>query len=195
MKKGLFVTVMAMILSFAGLAEAQCCGDDWHGGDNGQHGGPSWSSDCDPFGCGDPGDDFCGATGCYPVLVLLREMDLTDSQRDEVDAIVEDTQDRVEAAFADAGFENPFDGFLQIFCQPNLSASSLSAFTEKLGQLQETLEGIQYETLVQIHDVLTSEQLAELAGIDTEGSWCGANWGWDDCGTMGHGYTGHGGWR
>lgn len=195
MSRSMLLITMVLVLAYAGLAEAQCCGDDWHGGSNGWHGGPSRVGDCGPVSCGDSEDDFCGTTGCYPVLALLREVDLSDSQWDEVDAIVENTQTRVEEAFTDAGFENPFDGFLQVFCQPSLSASGLSAFTDKLGQLQETLEGIQYETLVQIHDVLTSDQLTQLSRLGTEGASCSTNWGRDDCGTMGHGYMGNGGWR
>lgn len=193
MKGRLALITLALVLAGAGLAEAQCCDGgwhggpgSWHGGSGGWHGGISSLGDCSSAGCGDA-DDFCGTTGCYPVLVLLQDLDLSRAQWDEIDAIVEDTQTRVEEAFGDAGFENPFDGFLQVFTQGNLTASNLAAFTDKMDQLRETLVGIQNETLVRIHDVLTSDQLAELSQLDTDESWCGPNWGWDECGSIGHG--------
>ncbi len=102
--------------------------------------------------------------GCpMTVLPILDELDLTDAQWEDVDQIVSDFEDQITAAREDAGLADPYAAFLQLFANPTLTVSLLQGFAERTVALSDEIRVFHDEALVLIHDVLTSDQLVELA--------------------------------
>jgi hypothetical protein len=102
------------------------------------------------------------------VLALLRSIDLTADQAGRVDAIMEERQAGIAAAMERAGIADPGHDFLSMFTAPELSVRDLSSFLERLDQLKVEIAEIDLATIVDLHDILTQEQLEELAGLGAE---------------------------
>jgi Spy/CpxP family protein refolding chaperone len=138
---------------------------------------PAGAQGCCGMGMGDMGSgsgcSMSGMAGCsmmqggplVTVMVMLGQLDLTDAQWDEVDAILADTEESVAAAREEAGLSDPRAAFMGIFAGATLTASDIEDFSERTSALGEEIRGIQDEALVRIHDVLTSDQLAQLAAM------------------------------
>jgi hypothetical protein len=133
-----------------------------------QPGGPGPMMAPGPEGAGAPGGD--GFPG-EPVMLMrfLDRLDLTDSQWEEVQTILEDTRDRIEAIREEMRAEEPLKAFLTAFSEPTLTISDLAALTDEMDSVRTRIRDISLDAVVRIHDLLTEDQLArvgELADSD-----------------------------
>ncbi|MBD3278573.1 MAG: hypothetical protein GF388_09750 [Candidatus Aegiribacteria sp.] len=116
------------------------------------------------------GSEFCSsADGCrMTILPLLAEMDLTEVQWEEIDGILMDASEEMDGAMESADFRNPHMEFLRMFTSEDLTTADLEDFRRRSQLLGEQMAEIHDETVVRIHDVLTSEQLRDLASVVSE---------------------------
>jgi len=167
MKRFQWMLVIAFTLVLAAPAGAQGCGGMRGMGNMGMSRGSGM------MGMGGGMCDMCGGMmgmgactmnqGCpMTVVPCLDNLDLTDSQWDEVDQIISDFEDAIVAAREDAGMADPAAAFIQMFASPDLTVASLQDFSERAAVLGDEIRSIHDEALVRIHDVLTSDQLDEL---------------------------------
>lgn len=105
-----------------------------------------------------------------PIMMMLGSLDLTDAQWEEIDGIMADAEEQIADAAEEAGLADPQAAFVEMFTHATLTVSALEDFADRAAALGEEIRGIQDEALVRIHDVLTSDQLAELAAMATPGS-------------------------
>lgn len=110
-----------------------------------------------------------GGMGGYGMSVgLMRlywNLDLTDNQEDEIEDIMENARDRIEAIMDDMPEEDMGSGLIELYTSPNLSVSDLEDYFEEKNEFQNEIRGIMFQALVEAHDVLTDEQLEELAEL------------------------------
>jgi len=146
MKKGItIIAMLAAIVLLAGSAVAQ------PGGMQGRPMGNNQSHS------GTEGDFF------QRILPMMRMLDLTDDQRDAIQDIVEDTRESMASL---RGTEDPGShrgDFLELFSSSSLSVSEVENLLNQRIEAMEDANSIIAEALVDIHDVLTPEQLAALA--------------------------------
>ena len=121
--------------------------------------------------------DMAGMSSCLmmqgspvPVMMMLNNLDLTDTQWDEIEAIMVDANEQIVTASEDAGLINPPLAFIQVFANPTLTVSALEDFADRATSLSDLISGIQNETLVKVHDVLTADQLEELVAFASSSS-------------------------
>ncbi|MEA3265815.1 MAG: Spy/CpxP family protein refolding chaperone [Candidatus Fermentibacteria bacterium] len=146
MKKRItIITVLAAIVLVAGSAVAQ------PGGMQGRPMGNNQSRS------GAEGDFF------QRMLPMMRMLNLTDDQRNAIQDIMEDTRESMERI---RGTEDPGsqrEDFMELFSSSSLSVSEVENLLNQRIEAMEDANSIIAEALVEIHDVLTPEQLAALA--------------------------------
>ncbi len=146
MKKGItIIAMLAAIVLLAGSAVAQPGGMQGRPMDNNQ-------------GHSGPGSDFF-----QRMLPMMRMLDLTDDQREVIQDIMEETRESMESL---RGTEDPGshrDDFMELFSSSSLSVSEVENLLNQRIEAMEDANSIIAEALVDIHDVLTPEQLAALA--------------------------------
>jgi Spy/CpxP family protein refolding chaperone len=157
MKHLQWILVLASALALAGSVEARGCGDMGMGS-MGMGGMTGMCGSMMGPGAGDM------MQGC-PMMIIpfLEDLDLSEAQWDEIDQIMGDLEEQVEAVREEAGMSNPAAAFIQLFASPALTVSSIADFSDRAAALSEEIRTLHDESLVRIHDVLTSEQLAELS--------------------------------
>jgi len=146
MKKGItIIAMLAAMVLLAGSAVAQPGGMQGRPIVNNQgHSGPE-------------GDFF------QRMLPMMRMLNLTDDQREAIQDIMEETRESMENI---RGTEDPGshrDEFLELFSSSSLSVSEVENLLNQRIEAMEDANSIIAEALVDIHDVLTPEQLAALA--------------------------------
>jgi hypothetical protein len=169
-----WMLLFAINLVLAGPAEAQDCGEirGMGMGNMGMEHGNGM------LGIGSGMCSMCGSMmgmgectlmqGCpMTVLPYLEDLDLTDAQWGEINLIMDDLEAQVESLREDAGLANPAAAFIQLFASPTLTVSAIEDFAERATALSEEVRSIHDESLVRIHDVLSSDQLAELESLHT----------------------------
>lgn len=152
---GLSIGLMALL---ATLAFAQPGG--FGGGHGGMGGRPGLSGGGPGMG---GGPEMGGEFG--PLARLLGALDLTDAQKEEIRTIMDNAREDIEA-IRDAyqGIE-PRRELLDLFLQEDLSLSEVQAVFDDIDRVKEETRDIMLEALVDVHDVLTSEQLARLGEL------------------------------
>jgi len=100
--------------------------------------------------------------------MLAGRLDLTDFQKEELETILTDAREDMEELREAAAPSEERVYFMDLFTSPMLTVSDLE---ENLGgdeELREAGREIIFQAIVDIHDVLTDEQLAELADMVEE---------------------------
>jgi Spy/CpxP family protein refolding chaperone len=181
MKNGkMVIGTLAAILLLGGTANAQPCGMPGGGG-----------MDRDDMGGQRPGGPCDGIF--QNMLPMMRMLDLTDDQREAVALIVEGAEDSIEAIRETDETGNLREEFLQMFSASSLSAAEVEAHLNGRLEAMKDMHAILAAALVEIHDVLTAEQLAALAELDTDSMEMpmGGNCGGRDTGNRGCGMGVH----
>jgi hypothetical protein len=94
---------------------------------------------------------------------LLGALDLTDAQMEEIRDIVESVRDEImelREAHQDQTFSP--SSFAEVYARENLTVDDLEDFFEEGRLLREEMFEIVLEGLVDIHDVLTEDQLERI---------------------------------
>lgn len=185
MKRMQWMFAVAAVLVLAAPAGAQGCGGMGMGRMEASPG-------CGMMGMSGGMGGMCGGMGMgpclmmpgspVPVMMMLGNLDLTDAQVEEIDGIMAEAEERIAAAAEEAGLADPAAAFIEMFSSPTLTVSSLEDLAERATALGDEIRGIQDEALVRIHDVLTSDQLSELAAMatgrdDADSTGCGRGMG------------------
>lgn len=151
-KKARTIGVIAIItVLFAGTAIAQGYGRH----DGGMPGG------------GMPGGGMDNGTGPMVgnIVRLLWALDLTDAQQDEIESIMTNARNQMEELREDATEQNGRDEFMTLFTSATLTVSDLEEQFGNSSNKLEEMQSIMFQAIVDIHDVLTDEQLADLAEL------------------------------
>ena len=115
--------------------------------------------------------------------MLAGHLDLTDEQVDEIQTILTDTREDMQALMEDADPPEERIRFVELFASPTLTVSDLEENLGRDDDLMEAGRDIIFQAIVDLHDVLTAEQLEQLAELVEE--YAGAA-----PGGMGHGMMG-----
>jgi len=164
--KTLTSTAIALILCLAaGTASAQP--PMGSGGMGPGHMGPGPMMAPDAGAPGAQGDEFPGEPG--RLLRFLDRLDLSDDQWDQIEDIMDDTRDQIEEIREEMRPEEPLVAFLTAFSSSDLSVTDLEAITDDMDTMRESIREVALEGIVRVHDVLTADQLAEVAELAEDG--------------------------
>lgn len=163
---GGILLALALSVGVGSAALAQGWGDGPHGGgfrDGGMGPGP----------CGPPGGPPGGPRGGEMMPMefqrlhrLLGALDLTPAQMDEIRSIVESVREEIMDLRERRG-EEAFSpsSFAEVFARERLTVEDLEDFFDEGRELREEILEVVLEGLVDIHDVLTEEQLDRIVVI------------------------------
>lgn len=156
------IIVLAVTL-LAGTALAQGYGERGiHGG------GPAGGEMMHNAGRGPGHDAEFGPGNLARCRMIFRNLNLTDEQWEEVEYILTNTREQIESIESEVGLQDHRTSFIELFTSYTLTVDDLE---ETLGVSSETREAMRvviFEAIVDLHDVLTPEQLDELASIATQ---------------------------
>jgi len=102
-------------------------------------------------------------------LRLLRALELTDTQREEVRTVFEDARDDIRAEMESTRSDDGRRRMLELFASPDLSEAEVLELMAEGDETRDSIRRIVARALVDIHDLLTAEQLTRLAEIIEEG--------------------------
>jgi Spy/CpxP family protein refolding chaperone len=149
MMKSKIATAIAAVLLLAGTAAAQ---------PGGMPGRPmSGQGIHEPGPAGEGGDFF------QRMLPMIRMLYLSDDQRESIGNIIQEAQSSIEIIRETTEAGSRRDEFLKLFSASTLSASEVEALLNDRVEVMKDVNEIVAVALVDIHDVLTEEQLAALS--------------------------------
>ena len=157
------IAALAMIL-LTGTAIAQGPGG-WspHGG--GSHGG---GHEMGP-GPGGPGQQGgFGMERLEQFRMMFRHIDLTQQQIEEIRLITETAREESMGIMEAAGRPEDHTPFMDLFTNPTLTVSDLEDALGQNSEIREAMQDVVLQAIVDIHDVLTLEQLDKLAEMVEE---------------------------
>ncbi len=146
------IAALTAVLLLAGTAIAQ---------PGGMSGRPMDRGGMDQQRPGGEGGDFF-----QRMLPMLRMLNLTDDQREAIADIMEETRHSMESLRGTEEAGNQREKFLELFSSSTVTVSQVEALLNTRLDTMEEMNGIIAQALVDIHGVLTSEQLAALAQFD-----------------------------
>jgi len=112
---------------------------------------------------GNPGGDFF-----QNMLPMMRMLDLSDDQRNAISEIVQSANDSLEAIRESNEPGSHREEFLQLFSASSISVSEVeNLLNDRIEQMKQA-NAVIAEALVDIHGILTTEQLAALAALDPD---------------------------
>ncbi len=151
----------AALLATLALAQPDHMGGGRMGG--GFAGGPGMDS-------GFSGGPGMGNDQMGGLIRLLSALDLTDEQRTEIRTIAEEARDDMLAVRESVQGSNPREELMALFVREDISLAEVKDVFDDMNRISEEVRDIMLEAFVDIHDVLTSDQLAELARLIEEHS-------------------------
>ncbi len=156
--RGLMTTVATLMLIAASVSAQGPMG--WGpGGGGGPMGGPP--------GHGGMGGGRFSPGNLAGFRMLARALDLTDVQVEEVEEILTSAREDLQELREGAETPEP-GGFVEMFTSPDLTVSDLEDAAEARDAAREAAQDVIFQAIVDIHGVLTDEQLAELAELVEE---------------------------
>jgi Spy/CpxP family protein refolding chaperone len=96
---------------------------------------------------------------------VLGALELTDDQRSEIAGIMDTARFEIQSIRSSAEGVNPRETLMDLFLQDDLSVSEVEAVFSELDAIREQVRDVMVEALVEIHDVLTPEQLDRLSEL------------------------------
>lgn len=100
--------------------------------------------------------------------MLAGRLDLTDEQTEQIEAILSGTREEIQAILEEAGPPEERPGFLEMFAGEDLTVADLEENFSGMDETREAIRSLAFTAIVEIHDILTAEQLAELAELAGE---------------------------
>ncbi|MCK5116587.1 MAG: hypothetical protein KAR44_08290 [Candidatus Aegiribacteria sp.] len=164
-----------VIMILAGTALAQGPGG-WSPQAGGPHGG-GYGMSSGSGGPGGPGQQSgFGMERLEQFRMMFRHIDLTDVQIEEIRSITETAREEAMDIMEEAGRPEDHTPFMDLFTSPTLTVSDLEEAMGQNSEIREAIQDVIFAAIVDIHDVLTTEQLDKLAEMVGE-----------HAGAMGHG--------
>ena len=154
-------------LGFAALLATLALAQPDHMGGGRMGGGFAGGPGMDSAFSGGPGmgNDQMGG-----LIRLLSALDLTDEQRTEIRTIAEEARDDMLAVRESVQGSNPREELMALFVREDISLAEVKDVFDDMNRISEEVRDIMLEAFVDVHDVLTSDQLAELARLIEEHS-------------------------
>lgn len=138
-----------------------------------------------PGGWGDPGGgprgggvemaaEHGGAQGGFGMEMLarfrmmFRELDLSEEQINEIHTITETAREEARALMQESGMPEERTPFIEVFASAILTVSDLEETLGQNDEVREAMKDIIFQAIVDVHDVLTYEQLEKLAEMAEE---------------------------
>ena len=100
--------------------------------------------------------------------MMFRHIDLTDEQIDDIRSITETAREETRNIMETAGRPEDHASFIEIFTSSVLTVSDLEEAADKRDEVKEAMQDVIFQAIVDVHDVLTVEQLDKLADMDEE---------------------------
>ena len=159
------IAALALTL-LAGTAIAQGSGG-WGRADGGPRMG---AAEMGPGpGAGGPGGQGgFGMENLARFRMMFRYIDLTDSQIGEIRSITETAREETMDIVETARSLEDHASFIEIFTSPILTVRDLEEAAGRRDEVKEAMQDVIFEAIVDVHDVLTAEQLEKLLEIDNE---------------------------
>ena len=107
-----------------------------------------------------------GAMNLERVLPMLHNLDLTDDQMEQVHEIMDNARERMESIRDAEDADSMRERFRDLFTSSSLTAAEVENFLNQRLDNMEAINSIIAETVVDIHDVLTGEQLQIMAEFE-----------------------------
>ena len=170
------------ILILAGTAMAQGSGG-WSPQAGSQGGASGMSS-----GPGGPGQQGgFGMERLEQFRMMFRHIDLTEEQVEEIRSITESAREEAMGIMEEAGRPEDHTPFMDIFTSATLTVSDLEEALNQNSEIREAMQDVIFAAIVDIHNVLTLEQLDKLAEMAEEHAGAmGPGSGMDHGSGMGH---------
>ncbi len=148
------MAAIAAVLLLGGTALAQP--GMMSGGMNGP-GGMNQHGDMEPQG---------GGMFLQRMLPMLRQLDLTDDQMEQVHEIMDNARERMETIRESDDHESMRERFRDLFTSSSISVAEVENLLDQRIDSMEAMNSIMAETIVEIHGVLTEEQLQAMADFE-----------------------------
>jgi Spy/CpxP family protein refolding chaperone len=100
---------------------------------------------------------------------LLRALDLTEEQREGIRGVLEEARDDIRAEMESTRSDDGRRRILELFVSQDLTEAELLEVMRDRDEVRERIRGIVAGALVDIHDLLTEEQLRRMAEMVEEG--------------------------
>ena len=94
--------------------------------------------------------------------MMFRGLDLSTDQTDQVEGIIADTREEIETIMDAAESSEMRSTFIEVFTSPTLTVRDLEMTLGAADEAREEVRDVMYEAIVDLHDVLTAEQLDKL---------------------------------
>ena len=165
-KMKIIVTIAITTSLLAGTVLAQGFGDHSSSG-AGRPGGAMMHGSRGPGG---PGDHVGGPgfENLERFRMIFRGLDLTSDQTEQVEDIIADTKEQIEVIMDAAEASDVRASFIELFTSPTLTVRDLEITLGAMDENRDAIRDVIYEAIVDLHDVLTAEQLEQLADMAAE---------------------------
>ncbi len=158
------IAALAMIV-LGGTAIAQGPGG-WSPQAGGYHGGAPGMGPGGPGGPGQSGG--FGMDRLEQFRMMFRFIDLTGEQIEEIQSITGAAREEAMGIMEEAGRPEDRSPFMDLFTSPTLTVSDLENAMGENAEIREVMQDVIFAAIVDIHDVLTIEQLDKLAEMAEE---------------------------
>jgi Spy/CpxP family protein refolding chaperone len=102
------------------------------------------------------------------MLPILHSLDLSDDQREDIRTIMDTTRERIEALRETGEGSTIREQFRDLFTSSSITAAQVEdLLNERLSRMEE-VNAIIAAAIVEVHDVLTADQLAAIAEFDPD---------------------------
>ena len=158
------IVITASLL--AGTAMAQRFGE--HSSSGAGH--PGGAMMHDSRGPGGPGGHAGGPgfENFERFRMMFRGLDLTSDQNEQVEGIIADTREEIESIMDAAETSEIRSTFIEVFTSPTLTVRDLEITLGAADEARDAVRDVMYEAIVDLHNVLTAEQLEKLAEMASE---------------------------
>ena len=114
-------------------------------------------------GIREPGPAYEGGDFFQRMLPMIRMLNLSDDQRESIGDIMQEAQSSIENIRKTAEIGGNREDFLEIFSSSSLSVSEIDTLLNKRVDVMKDVNEVVASALVDIHNILTDEQLAALS--------------------------------
>lgn len=155
--RGTLTCIAAAILLTAGTLSAQ-----GHGGPGGPGGGRFAEQ---------PGQRQFQGIGMEQLArfrTMFRGLDLSEAQEEEIRSIIEEAGEEIRTIMEASGVPDGRDTFMEVFTSPTLTVRDLEDTIGRFDDVRAEIRAVVFRAIVDIHGVLTPEQLERLAAMHEE---------------------------
>ena len=100
--------------------------------------------------------------------MMFRGLDLTFDQIEQVEGIIADTREEIEEIIDAAEASDIRNSFIEMFTSPTLTVRDLETTLGAMDETRDAVKDVVYVAIVDLHNVLTVEQLDKLADMASE---------------------------